>query len=158
MSAYAELAVDSLRDFYAANLQAQLTLVETAAGLSAGDLPPPSAYLDYPRPRDNRTLLQIYETGLTPRDQRNGTWFVECVVAFTYNSMGADLSDAYVKLRRYLTAILWTVLKNPTLGGAVIGCNLIRSDPIQEVGDKSMTRHHYVSHWNVLVSSEVTFT
>jgi len=153
---YAAKAVAELKDYLEANLQAQLTIVETASGLSAGDLNAPDAYLDYPAPTDPRSpLVQVYEEGMDPMVQREGFWTVPCIVAFTYNG-DANVGTDFVKLRRYLTALLFTVLKNPTLSGAVHACILTRCDAVQEVGGVSETRHHYVLFWNVQVFDRVT--
>lgn len=152
---YVSDAVKALGDFYEANLQSQLTAVETASGLSAGDLPAPDAYVQGFIPRHPASpLLMIFDEGFQPVEQRSGMWLCECTAALAFNG-NADIASDMVKLRRYATALLWTVLKNPTLSSGVVGCHFAGAQREGRLLGESATRHTYYLDWDVLVWAEV---
>lgn len=156
MSAYAAKAVETLRAYLEANLQAELTIVETEDSLAAGALTAPVAYLGYEEPGDNRSpLVEIYETKVDAIDQRNALWAVSAQVDFTHNFASADAGDTFTTMRRYFTAIARCVLKNPTLSGGVVGCILTGADR-GTVGDKSAGRHAWRFEWIVTVHSALS--
>ena len=153
MSRYVEQAVDALYAQINGSIASKCTAVETASSLSAGDLPAPTV-IKYEAENDNRSpLIQIFEDGFEG-DQRNGVYYVPCRVVFTLKS-DADLSAAEVKVRRYIDAIMRSVLADPTLGGLAPQCVFTGASAHMTVGDESTTRHGYELAWTVTVESDI---
>ncbi len=141
---YVELAVDTMIARYASQMQAELTIVEGENSLTAGDLTPPLKTLDHFAPNDNASpLLQIYDdAGIGVVNQRGGHWEIPVAVVLSYASL-ADLSVAARFVRRYVTAMLRVVIKDPTLGGAVMQAAFNDAEALRTIGDSSTTRLHY---------------
>ncbi len=140
---FVKQAVDGLHTTMSAGLQAQLTIVELAEGLSAGDLTPPVAYIKAEAPLDNTSpLIQIYATAGAHADaaeQRNSIMSVMCMVVLSYSS-GVNLVAAEEFIMRYTWAMSEVIYNDPTLGG--IGSAYLEAvSHAADEGDSSTTRH-----------------
>jgi hypothetical protein len=156
MAAYADDAANAMKTYLAANLQTELTAVETEESLDEGAMTPPDAYVRGPHPRDNTSpLIQIFAEGLDADEQKSGVWNVPVVVILSWNDSGCDADAATIFMDRYLTALMRVVLKSPTLGDTVMGCYFDRADALFSEGDQSYGRHHYAIYWTVQVHSTV---
>ncbi len=138
---YADLAVTSLFEYVQANFTAQLRLLETAQGLSVGDMPDPVSYEDADLPDDGRSpSVEVFCEGGTPEDNRNAIFRYDCVIYLAYSS-DADLPTAQKIMRRYATAFVDLVRNDRTLGGlvaqAIEGSLSLHVDR----GDASQARH-----------------
>ena len=153
MSAYAEKAVDALHSAYSTNLPTELATVETEAGLSAGDLTEPIEYLKHRAPLDNRSpLVQIYDDGLEAVEERNGIWIVPCTVVISYYGT-PDLAANEQFVRRYLTALMRTVLRDVTLAGEAHLCEFVGAEAARLEGDQSQPRYLYGLGWEPHIHS-----
>lgn len=152
---YTAQAVNALLGYLESNLQAQLTLIEAASGLDAGDLPPPDAYVEGLVPNHPVSpCLQVWEEGFDAIEQRPGMFSVDCTVAIAFNG-DADVLAGQLKIRRYASAIMWCILKAPTLSGAVVGCVFRGGERTGSVNKASETRHAYFLDWEVQVYERV---
>jgi len=152
---YVSAAVAALGDYYEANLEDQLALVEAASGLEEGALELPDAYVKGFVPSDTRSpLLMVFDDGMRAVDQGSGIYAVSCGAAIVFNG-DADVAAGQEKIRRYLTAVVWTVAKNPTLSGAVINCAFVRASREGVIDAPAETRHAYFVDWEVLVDDPV---
>lgn len=154
MSSYVEQAVDALVAAYEANLPAELALVESESVIDAGSLPQPKEYLSHMAEDDNRSpLIQIYDDpGLEVENQRNKLWTVPVTVVLAWSS-DADIAAAAVFVRRYVTALMRSVLRDETLGGAATSTSFVGGESAKLEGDRSSTRHLYGLGWAVSVHS-----
>ncbi len=151
MGNYVERAVDAVAVHLATSLQAELTTVETEAGLSSGDLAMPTIIKHF-RPDDNRSpLLQVYDdSGIVEGDQRNGLWVIPVVIVIQYDG-DSVVETGTIHVRRYVTAIMRTMVKDETLAGAVYTTNFAGGDALRLQGDNSKTRHLYGLSWAVRI-------
>ena len=127
MSRYVEQAVDALYTQINADIAGKLADVESDSSLSAGDLPAPTVVKYEATGLNTSPLIQIFEQGFSPDNEnggiRSGVYAVPCKVIFTLRA-DADLSAAEVKVRRYVDAIIRSVVNDTTLGGDAVGCEL----------------------------------
>ena len=158
MSRYIEQAIDALYTQINADLPGKLTDVETDSSLAAGALPAPVAILKYQAPADMRTpLVQIYDLGLSPHDedgQRHGVYDVPCRVTLAVGS-DADIAAGEVKARRYVDALMRSVVNDSTLGGSAVQCLFTGAQASLELNESTPTRHVYDFDFDVTVQSTV---
>lgn len=147
---YAQKAVAALYDRHVAQLPTELAAVETEQSLAAGALAEPEAYLDHRAIYDNRSpLIQVYDEGVAEGDDRAGVWIVPCTVVLSYLG-GTNLSANELFVRRYLTALMRVVQKDPTLGSTSITLvDFVNVDAARVEGDRAASRHLYGIGWNV---------
>src|SRR3990167_2055539 len=156
MSRYVEQAVDALYTQVNADIAAKLTDVESDSGLSAGELPAPTVVKYEATNLNTSPLIQIFEQGFSPIDEsggiRSGAYAVPCKLVFTLRA-DADLSAAEVQVRRYVDAIMRSVVNDTTLGGSAVGCEFLGANAHVAIGDESTTRHGYEFDFDVYVQS-----
>lgn len=121
---YADLAVLKLHTWFESQLPTQLAAVETAQSLTAGDLTVPVDYIPAKVEDDNRSpLLQVYcdSTGeIEP--EATGTDKIAtypCKVTVEYSG-DADIEAGQLFMRRYLSALVKTLVASRTLNGTVV--------------------------------------
>ena len=137
---YADLAVDALRDYFAAYLQTHLTATETALSLTAGALPAPDEYIAAWLPEDNRNLLTVYCQRINARPDFGGLFDCSCVVSLEF-SADADFVAGQLRARRMATAMLECLDADRTLGARVTQA---LEDSVDLYADKTadaQTRH-----------------
>lgn len=156
MSRYIEQAVDALYSQINDDLPGKLDDVESDSGLSAGDLPNPVAVLKYQAPGDMRTpLVQVFDLGMSPYGedgQRHGVYTVPCRVTLAVGS-DANVAAGEVKTRRYVDALMRSVLGDETLGGSALQCWFTGAQASIELNESTPTRHVYDFDFEVTVQS-----
>jgi hypothetical protein len=140
---YAELAAEALHAFVAAGIDAALSDVETAQGLSAGTIRRPVAVVRArAAARDNRSpLVAVYWSQLRPLSQREGLVEVDCTIAVQLvASTAASTEPLEADHARYMTAILDMIRDDPHLAGRVVAALWTDADADAGIGDNSTTR------------------
>jgi hypothetical protein len=154
MTAFVETAVEALRAYYAAQLPAELAIVETEDSLDAGTLTAPVTYLGYEDPNDNRSpLIEVYETSVRAQDQRCGIWDVSINADLTCNFADASMATSFVTMRRYFTALMRVPQRARWCVTGVIECVFVGAERGLTIGGQSAGRHVWRFKWIVSVQS-----
>ena len=131
----------------------QLRAVETALGLTSGDLTDPLEIVAARAPNDNRTpLVQHYaEAWRWDTAHREKVMMVDYTILVTYGAV--DLEAGELFMSRYMTAIAQIFETDSTLGGEVTGAALTDGDASRSIGDQSTTRHAWAMGLAIQVDS-----
>jgi hypothetical protein len=144
MASWVEHAVDSLEAAIVAGLPAQLTAVETAAGLDVGALPAPGLSVKARVPYESNKAVTLMTFDLqwafvAQAGQRNRLMAVECMVAITRHG-NSSFEENETRARQYQTALIETLLANPTLSSQVVSAIITTGDAGVETNNKRMTQ------------------
>tara|TARA_Y100000310_G_C20227408_1_gene598617 strand:- start:26 stop:502 length:477 start_codon:yes stop_codon:yes gene_type:complete len=148
---YIDLAVVKLAAFLNTNLATKLRAVETAQSLTTDSLTDPVGVLTHRAPFDNRSpLIEVFDEGWSYIDLKNKLLSIDCTVAVTYIG-DANISGGETFMRRYMTAVLDTIMSDPTLGATVVKAVPTDGSSAVSRGDHSMTRHIFTQGVDVHV-------
>lgn len=140
---YVDKAVVKLKDFIESNLPTQLRAVESAQSLTASSLTDPVEVIGNRAPFDNRSpLVEVYDENWDFIDLNNKIISVDCTVTVSFIS-DADIGAGELFMRRYVTAVINTIMADPTLGGQVVAAILTDGSPAISRGDNALTRFVY---------------
>jgi len=133
-------AVDELHTYVSDNLATELRALEIEESLDVNALEDPERIVKARIPYDNASpLIQIYEEGWDFDSQRNSICNVACTIVISVLG-DPDLVASEIKLRRYETAVVRTIIGNPTLGAKVTGAIITGGDAGEVFGDDSAIR------------------
>lgn len=117
---YGDKAIANLLSYYETNLPTYLRAVETAQSLCASSLADPVDYIPAYVPDDTRSpLFQVFTLSGESLDPRNQLYLYDCVINVGYSS-DADIEAGQLFMRRYMTALIDTLVADRTLGGNVV--------------------------------------
>lgn len=148
---YVQKAVLKLSAYINSNLPAQLRAVETAQSLTTDSLTDPIAVVQYRAPFDNRSpLVEVFDESWEFIDHINKLVSVDCTIALSYVG-DASIENGEIFMRRYITALLDTLMGDTTLGSTVVAAIPTDGSSAITRGDNATTRHVYTQGVDVHV-------
>ena len=148
---YIDKAVLKLATFINTNLPAKLREVETAQSLTTDSLTDPVAVVQHRAPFDNRSpLIEVFDEGWDFIDHINKLISVDCTIALSYVG-DASVQNGEIFMRRYMTAVLDTLMADTTLGSTVVAAIPTDGSSAVTRGDNATTRHVFTQGVDVHV-------
>ena len=140
---FVELAVAKLTAWLNSNFSTHLGQLETDQGLGTESIPRPKAVTAFRAPFDNRSpLMEVFDEGWEFIDYPNKLLAVDCTVAMTFFG-DANLANGELFMRRYVTALIDTILYDSTLNNTVVMAIPTDGSSAVSRGDNAQTRHVY---------------